>query len=188
MGRVFADTNVLFPFSVMDLLLALTEDAIHEVIWTDTLLDEWEDVIVREHHRSTESAASVTRAIRDHFPESKIERKDYEHLLDEMPGPDPDDHEHMAAAITGGAAVILTRDVKDFPTTPLADRGLRVMDPDAYLSELADEVPAEVTATLVRLAAEKQHPPKSPHDLLADLEHAGVPHFADKMRALLANP
>ncbi len=26
MGRVFADTNVLFPFSVMDVLLALSED------------------------------------------------------------------------------------------------------------------------------------------------------------------
>jgi hypothetical protein len=30
-ARVFVDTNVLFPFSVMDLMLALTEDAVHEV-------------------------------------------------------------------------------------------------------------------------------------------------------------
>lgn len=52
MARVFADTNVLFPFSVMDLLLALTEDAVHEIIWTDALLDEWEQVIVREQRRS----------------------------------------------------------------------------------------------------------------------------------------
>jgi hypothetical protein len=61
MGRIFVDTNVLFPFSVMDLLLALSEDGIHEVIWTETLLDEWEEVIVREHHRTAESAASITR-------------------------------------------------------------------------------------------------------------------------------
>jgi hypothetical protein len=60
MGRIFVDTNVLFPFSVMDLLLALSEDGIHEVIWTETLLDEWEEVIVREHHRTAESAASIT--------------------------------------------------------------------------------------------------------------------------------
>ena len=31
LGRVFIDTNVLFPFSVMDLMLALTEDGIHDV-------------------------------------------------------------------------------------------------------------------------------------------------------------
>jgi excisionase family DNA binding protein len=45
-ARVFVDTNVLFPFSVMDLMLALTEDGIHDVMWTDVLLDEWERVIV----------------------------------------------------------------------------------------------------------------------------------------------
>jgi hypothetical protein len=28
---VFIDTNVLFPFSVMDLMLALTEGGIHDV-------------------------------------------------------------------------------------------------------------------------------------------------------------
>jgi predicted nucleic acid-binding protein len=47
-GRVFIDTNVLFPFSVMDLMLALTEDGVHDVIWSEALLAEWERVIVRE--------------------------------------------------------------------------------------------------------------------------------------------
>lgn len=28
MGRAFVDTNVLFPFSVMDVMLALTEDSV----------------------------------------------------------------------------------------------------------------------------------------------------------------
>jgi excisionase family DNA binding protein len=54
-ARVFIDTNVLFPFSVMDLLLALTEDAIHDVMWSDDLLDEWERVIVRERRRSPDA-------------------------------------------------------------------------------------------------------------------------------------
>lgn len=94
MNRIFADTNVLFPFSVMDLLLAASEDSLHELSWTDTILDEWEDVI-----------------------------------------------------------------------------------------ELADEYPDEVADTIVRLAAEKKRPPKSPDDLLNDLEHAGVPRFATRIRA-----
>lgn len=48
MGRVFIDTSVLFPFSILDLMLALTEDSVHEVIWSQALLAEWERVIVRE--------------------------------------------------------------------------------------------------------------------------------------------
>lgn len=85
----------------MDLMLALTEDAVHEVIWTETLLAEWERVIVRQHRRSAESAASITAAIREFFPESQIVEQDYATLVTSMPGADPDDRHHTAAAISG---------------------------------------------------------------------------------------
>src|SRR5262245_24850839 len=98
MARVFVDTNVLFPFSIMDLMLSLTEDGIHEVLWTDALLEEWERVIVREHYRSRESAASITAAIRGFFADSQIPESRYAHLVDGMPSSDPDDRHHMAAA------------------------------------------------------------------------------------------
>ena len=51
MERVFADTNVLFPFSIMDLLLGMAEDGVHEFIWSNDLLDEWERVIVDNSER-----------------------------------------------------------------------------------------------------------------------------------------
>jgi hypothetical protein len=35
-ARVFLDTNVLFPFSLMDFMLALTEDEIHECCGAST--------------------------------------------------------------------------------------------------------------------------------------------------------
>lgn len=186
MGRVFPDTNVLFPFSVMDLLLALSEDGVHEIVWTDALLNEWEEVIIREHKRTPESAASITGAIRGFFDDTKVERSAYEHLVEEMPGPDANDHEHMAAAVARRPCTILTRNKKHFPTKPLADRGVRVTDPDTYLCELHDDLPDEVIDTLVRLAAEKHRPPKTSQDLLDDLEAAGVPKFAAKTRPVLA--
>lgn len=185
MGRVFADSNVLLPFSVMDLLLALSEDGVHEVIWTDDLLDEWERVIVREHKRSPASAAQITSAVREFFADSKVEREEYEHLIEDMPGKDPDDHTHMAAAVACQPCTILTNNAKDFPPRPLAKRGVRVTDPDTYLCEIAEELPDEVVDTLVRLAAEKTRPAKTAHDLIDDLEHAGVPRFAEMVRRLL---
>lgn len=182
------DTNVLFPFSVMDLLLALSEDSVHTVVWTDALLDEWERVIVDQHRRTPETAAAVIGAIRSFFADSKVELADYQHLIDEMPGPDADDHHHSAAAITGGATVLLTHNRIDFPAKPLARRGLRVTDPDTYLCELADDLPDEVAATIGRLAREKQRPPKSAAELLDDLAHAGVTRFAAKLRPRIAFP
>lgn len=184
MGRVFADTNVLFPFSVMDLLLALSEDGVHEVIWTDALLDEWEEVILREQKRAPETAASITAAIRDFFADTKVERAEYEHLVDQMPSSDPDDHEHMAAAVARRPSTMLTHNRSDFPSKPLAEHGVRVTDPDTYLCELADELHDEVAETVIRLAAEKTRPTKTPAELLDDLARAGVPQFADEMRVI----
>jgi predicted nucleic acid-binding protein len=106
-ARVFVDTNVLFPFSVMDLMLALTEDSVHEVLWTQALLTEWERVIVREQRRTAVSAAAITAAIREFFPEGEVPESAYTHLIAQMPGDDPDDRVHMAAAITGDAQAIL---------------------------------------------------------------------------------
>ncbi|MGH3679253.1 MAG: PIN domain-containing protein [Natronosporangium sp.] len=185
MARVFVDTNVLFPFSVMDLMLALTEDAVHEVIWTETLLAEWERVIIRQHRRSAESAASITAAIREFFPESRIAAEDYASLVTSMPGADPDDRHQMAAAISGRARILVTWNLRDFPAEPLAALGLRVADPNQYLCELLDQFPQEVTATVARLAGEKRRPPKTPTDLANDLAKAGVETFADRLRATL---
>ncbi len=185
MARVFVDTNVLFPFSVMDLMLALTEDAVHEVIWTDALLAEWERVIVEQQRRSADSAARVTAAIRSYFVESQILESTYVDLIDDMPSKDPDDRRHIAAAVAGNAQFIITWNRGDFPAEPLARLGIRVADPDEYLHELLSELPSEVVATVVRLASEKRRPPRTALDMAESLAKAGVPTFAGELRSLL---
>lgn len=179
--RVFVDTNVLFPFSVMDLMLALTEDSIHDIVWSERLLREWERVIVREQQRSTESAAAVTRAIRRFFADGEIPESAYAHLVEQMPGDDPDDRHHTAAALAAGADALITWNLADFPATVLAERGLRVLDPDTYLCELYRELPTEVSNTVIRLAGEKRNPPMTVHDAIARLTKAGLPEFADHL-------
>ncbi len=185
MRRVFVDTSVLFPFSVMDLLLALTENSIHEVLWTDELLEEWERVIVREHARSQASAAGVTRAIREWFADSRIDPAIYRDTVDSMPGADPDDHVHSAAAAAAGVDALLTWDQRGFPIEELAALGVRVADPDAYLCELFAELPDEVTQTVVDLAATKSRPPMSLSEVLDALERAGLERFPPLLRSAL---
>lgn len=84
MARVFVDTNVLFPLSLMDLMLALTEDAVHTLVWSDHLLEEWERVIVRERQRSASAAARIGAAIREFFADTRVDEDDYKHLIDRM--------------------------------------------------------------------------------------------------------
>lgn len=186
MTRIFVDTNVLFPFSVMDLMLALSEDGVHDVMWTDQLLDEWERVIVRERQRSADAAAGITSAIREFFADTRVPEETYLAMVDSIDSPDPDDRFHIAAAITAQVSRLITWNAADFQSTALEQNGVAVMDPDTYLQGLLHEIPDEVAATMQRLAAGKRRPPMTATDLADALAKAGVPLFADAVRDRLA--
>lgn len=80
---MFIDTNELFPFTIIDVLLTLSEDRLFDWVWTDELLAEWEEVIVRERHRSAESAGSVTAAVRRWFASTRLDPAVYHDLIGE---------------------------------------------------------------------------------------------------------
>jgi predicted nucleic acid-binding protein len=184
-AKVFIDTNVLFPFSVMDLMLALTEDGIHDVMWSDDLLDEWERVIVRERRRSPDAAAAIAATIRQFFADTRIPVESYRGLIAEVDGPDPDDNAHMAAAVAGQAGSLVTWNARDFDCGFIRKHAIKVMDPDEYLCALYDEFPGEVVATIAKLAASKRRPPMTPVALVDALDRAGVQEFASLVRSHL---
>jgi predicted nucleic acid-binding protein len=186
LSRVFVDTNVLFPYSLMDMMLTLAEDGIHEFMWSDDLLDEWEEVIVREGLRSADSAKQLTSQIHAFFAEGYIARSEYAHLIASMPGKDPDDHLHMAAAIAGGVDLVITSDARDYPRLELAQYGIRVLSPDEYLVEVLGEVPDEVMVAVQRISDRRKRPPMTVDEVIDRLANAGARHFAIRLRDLLA--
>jgi excisionase family DNA binding protein len=184
-ARVFIDTNVLFPFSVMDLMLALTEDGIHDVMWSDALLDEWERVIVRERGRSPDAAAAITVTIRQFFADTCIPADSYLGMIPEVDGPDSDDNAHMAAAVAGQVEVLVTWNAKDFDSAFLRRHAVRVMNPDKYLCALYEEFADELLSTITRIAASKRRPPMGAADVVESLKRAGVIEFASQVRSHL---
>ncbi len=129
----------------MDVILAVAEDLVVDVVWSDELLDD---------------------------PVS------YRHLVDETPGSDPDDRVHTAAAIAGGASVLVTRKRCDFPIQHLSQHGVAVMSADELLSRLLRHRPTAVVETIRRVAAEKRCPSLTPCDLAGRLARVGTPTFA----------
>lgn len=141
MPRVLPDTNVLFPFSLMDLFLALAEDFVIDLVLSDRLLDEWQDVIVRKQRRTPESAKRIADIIRVGFASSIVSAEACRRRLVVLAGPDPDDLHHIAAAIEGHADVVITWNVTDFPESVLGPYGIEVSRPDPYLCSLLDSYP-----------------------------------------------
>lgn len=154
--RVFIDTSELFPFTIMDVLLTLSEDFLFTWTWTDELLDEWEHVIVREGRRAPESAASVAAAVRTHFDRSRIDPARYRDKITDVLSPDPDDRPHAAAAIHGDVDVLLTRNLKHLRTKPVLAAGVKVMTSDDFLCALLTSRREGVVESFIRAATARR--------------------------------
>jgi ubiquinone/menaquinone biosynthesis C-methylase UbiE len=80
----------------MDLMLALSEDAIHHVMWPDGLLDEWERVIVRERR----VRASMGRVANDQTPSGGISSRLVSFSADSADPPGLNDYDSFAEEYT----------------------------------------------------------------------------------------
>lgn len=184
--RVFIDTSELFPFTIMDLLLTMSEDFLFTWVWPDELLDEWEEVIVREGVRTPDSARSVTDAVRIHFSKYQIDGTLYRDKLSDSLSPDPGDRLHAAACIHGDVDVLLTRNLKDFQTQEIAHAGVQVMTSDALLYDLLSHHRQAVIESFTRATESKTNPPRTPAEQADCISNAGAPQFAEALRRCLA--
>jgi len=178
--RVFIDTSELYPFTLMDLLLNLSEDLLFTWVWSDELLDEWERVIVSGGGRTKESAISVTDAVRGHFGRYRLDPERYRGRVVEGLSPDPADRIHAAACIHGAVDVLLTRNKKHF--WAVAEAGVDVASADEYLCALLNRRPSAVINSFGRLVDSKRNPPLTSQDFADRLEKAGAQQFATLLR------
>ena len=78
---------------------------------------------------------------------------DWEELVAGISLPDPDDRHVVAAALQGRADMVVTANVRDFPSEVLEPMGLEVQHPDEFLLNQFDLEPDLTIATLHRQAA-----------------------------------
>ncbi len=184
--RVFIDTSELFPFTVMDVLLTLSEDFLFTWVWTDELLDEWEAVIVREGKRPRESAASVVAAVRTHFGRYRIDPIVYRDKISDDLSPDPDDRVHAAAVVYGDVDVLLTRNLKHLRTGRVLAAGVKVITADEFLCALLTRRRRAVIESFTRAAGSKKSPSMTAAELNDRIASAGAPRFAERLGPHLA--
>jgi hypothetical protein len=180
--RVFIDTSELYPFTIMDVLLTLSEDFLFTWVWTDEVLDEWERVIVEGGVRTPESARSVTDAVRGHFGRYRIDPALYRDKVNEDLSPDPGDRLHASACVHGDVDVLLTRNTKHFQAPAIAQVGVSVMTSDEFLTTLLTRRHQAVIESFNHAANAKKNPPISPADLADRIANAGAPRFAEYVK------
>jgi hypothetical protein len=85
----------------------------------------------------------------------------FDDLIPALTLPDPDDRHVLAAAIRTSADVILTFNIKDFPSELLTPYGIETCHPDPFLVDQLDLDPQTVCLAARLHRASLRNPPKS---------------------------
>ena len=127
------DACVLVPMCLCDTLLRFAEDpAMYRPLWSNEILGEVGNALESKIGLSPEQRKRRIDAMTEAFPESAILPADC--LGESLNGiPDKDDRHVLAAAIAGHAHVIVTNNLKDFPSEYLAQFDILCQSPDDFL-------------------------------------------------------
>ncbi|QXT38092.1 RSP_2648 family PIN domain-containing protein [Gymnodinialimonas ceratoperidinii] len=147
------DACVLYPTVLRQIVFGCAERGLIAPRWSDRLLEEWTRAAARNGGAldAELAQAEVTRANLQ-FPEALTPPGDEAPLW----LPDPADVHVLATAIQGGAEVILTQNLKDFPARELSGYGIRAVAPDALLMDLWLEQPDAVAQAVAETHAEAE--------------------------------
>ena len=153
---VLLDACVLVPMPLADTLLRLAAGPrLYLPKWSDQIMVEVTRTLQENFGLSPQKAKYRESEIRRHFPEAKIDR--YEDLIPAMTN-HPKDRHVLAAAARAGVKVIVTYNLKDFPSSSLAPYAITVQGPSVFLKHLYDMAPSAVMQTLETQAAAISQP------------------------------
>jgi PIN domain len=176
------DACVLIPMPLADTLLQLAEAGHYRPTWSATLLEGTRRNLASKMGLQPARAARRIELMRQAF--LWAEADPMPELIDAMTV-DAKDRHVAATAVTVGAALIVTYNLKDFPDEALAPLGIRAIHPDEFLLDLLDLDPHGVVTAL----EQQRRRLKSPAITAAAFHQAlavNVPHFAAEVAAIPA--
>jgi predicted nucleic acid-binding protein len=178
---VVYDANVLYPATLRDVLIRVAQDGLVQAKWTNQILDETFESIIKQHPGLDSKKLARTRdlmsgAIRDCLVTG------YEPLINVVTLPDPDDRHVLAAAIKARAQVIVTNNIKDFPAPALEQWNVEAKTPDEFLLDQFHLSGPVLYGAIQRVADSWKNPPGTVNDVLDKLERTGLVETAALLR------
>jgi predicted nucleic acid-binding protein len=178
---VLCDANLFYSILMTDLLLSLSEAGLFRPRWTKEIHEELirnvlADQPVRRREDLDRRRALMDQAIDDDLIEN------YERHIENLVLPDPADRHVLAAAIEGEAEIILTYNLRDFPSSTLTAYGISALHPDEFLCRHMKEEPALVMEVIEKMRLKRSRPEISHEQLLGKLSRLALPNFVEMLR------
>jgi predicted nucleic acid-binding protein len=172
---VVLDACTLFPASLRDTLLRAAEAGLYRLQLTDDILEEVRHNLTFKKGMPEEKAARFIAVIKEQFPEALVSQ--HHQIISSMTNHEKDRHV-LAAAVVCRAQMIVTQNLKDFPSESLSPFGIEAQTPDDFLVNLFYLSPYIIAKILIDQANELRNPPRTVLELLETLrQHA--PNFVN---------
>jgi hypothetical protein len=146
--------------------------------------EEWIAALLRNRSDLTPAQLARTRRLMDENVDDVLV-SGYEHIVGQLTLPDPSDCHVLAAAIQGGASVIVSVNLRDFPADALTTHGVEAQHPDTFIHARLDDQPDEVLAALHEMRLDLKNPPVGMRELLASFERRGLAQTLAELRRLI---
>ncbi len=168
MGNNFTvvyDANVLYPAPIRDLLMELAKTGLFRAKWTDKITDEWvRNLLINRKDIEKEALEITTTLMTDAVPDCLV--TDYEFMIPGLPLTSKDDRHVLAAAIKSQAQVIVTYNLKDFPTSELHPFDVEAKHPDDFLQDCYELHQPTVLGAVQNVLGRLKNPTMSAQELL----------------------
>lgn len=177
----FYDANVLYPAELRNLLMHLALTGLFRAKWSADVHEEWISALLEKRPDLTRDKLERTRALMDlHAVDALV--TGYEDLIPGLRLPDPNDRHVLAAAIRGQADVIVTMNLRDFPSEIVGPFGIEAQHPDEFILHLLDLAPGAVVSAAESHRQSLKNPPRTIAEYLETLERQGLAHSASALR------
>lgn len=171
--RAFLDACVLYPTVLREVLLAAAAEGLYDPLWSPRVLEEWARAAARLGPGPEAVARGEAALLKVRFPAALVADDEGRGLV----LPDLADAHVAAAARAAGAEVIVTLNLRDFPSRALAGLGLRAEHPDAFMHALWRARPEALAHAAETVRAEAERVSGRPQPTRALLKRAGLPRL-----------
>ena len=183
MLAVIYDACILYPAPLRDFLMELALTDLVRARWTEDIQTEWmENLLIKRPDLSRERLARTANLMNEYVRDALI--KNYQYLIPELELPDSDDRHVLAAAIHSQSSVILTFNLKDFPSNILDRYNITAQHPDRLIVNLFIAHPIEMMQVVSYCHDRLKNPPKTINEYLTTMEKQGLIQTVEMIRSL----
>lgn len=180
---VIYDACVLFPNVLRDLLMELAMRDLYRAKWTNEIHDEWIRNVHQRKGIPLDKLNQIKEKMNEHVRDCLV--TDYHWIIPNLKLPDPGDRHVLAAAIKAKAQVIVTANLKDFPSSELERHDIEAQHQDTFISNLIDLDPLAVIEAVKTCHQRRRNPPCSLDEYLIGLQKQELPTTVSMLKELI---